>query len=256
MSQLLHSKILGKGTPLIILHGFLGMSDNWKTLGNQYAQSGFEVHLTDIRNHGRSFHSPHFTYEHIMSDLEYYMKYYHLSNAAVLGHSMGGKAAMFFATQFPEKVNKLLVADIAPKYYPVHHQTILEGLNTLHLNQIQNRNEANEQLSLYIPDYGTRQFLLKNLYRVDKDNFGFRFNLETLTKTIDNIGVSLPDTFTYKGPALFLRGEKSDYIVEQDQYVIQKHFPEARIETIKSAGHWLHAENPADFLTTSLKFFK
>lgn len=136
MMQVLHSQIFGEGTPFLILHGFLGMSDNWKTMGMQYAAQGFQLHLLDLRNHGHSFHSEDFSYEVMVQDVYAYMEYHGLESAIVLGHSMGGKVAMELAVTYSEKVKKLIVADIAPKYYPVHHQTILNGLASLDFSKI------------------------------------------------------------------------------------------------------------------------
>ena len=186
--QLLHSQIFGSGKPLLILHGFLGMSDNWKTLGNQYAENGFEVHLLDQRNHGKSFQSTEFNYDLLIEDLKSYMTHHNIEKAIILGHSMGGKTAMQFACTYPEKVEKLLIADIAPKYYPPHHQPIINALNKINVSELSSRTEADEELSKYIKDFGTRQFLLKNLYWKEKGKLDFRFNLDVLT---DKINLSL-----------------------------------------------------------------
>ena len=160
----LHSNILGQGKPFVILHGFLGMSDNWKTLGKKISEEGFEVHLVDQRNHGHSFHDDNFDYETLSEDLRHYFEAHDLSEAIVLGHSMGGKTAMLFATQNPNLVSKLIVADISPRFYPIHHDAILEGLSSLDFSEIKSRGAADKQLANYVSDFGTRQFLLKNLY--------------------------------------------------------------------------------------------
>ena len=164
MSEILHSKILGTGKPLLILHGFLGMSDNWKTLGAQYAENGFQSHLIDQRNHGKSFHSENFNYDYLSNDLKRYIEHHNLTKVSVIGHSMGGKTAMQFACDHPEMIYKLIVVDIAPKYYPPHHQDIINGLTALPIEKMGTRGEADEELSKYISDIGTSQFLLKNLY--------------------------------------------------------------------------------------------
>ncbi len=129
--KILHANIQGTGTPLLILHGFLGMGDNWKTLGNDFSENGFEVHLIDQRNHGRSFHSDEMSYEAMAEDIKNYCDHHGIKSAVLLGHSMGGKTAMLFATKYPDYVSKLIVADIAPKFYPQHHQDILKGLSSL-----------------------------------------------------------------------------------------------------------------------------
>src|SRR5690606_38343392 len=166
--MLLHSNILGEGKPVVILHGFLGMSDNWKTMGQKISETGFQVHLLDQRNHGHSFHSETFNYEVLIEDLNVYCNSRGLTDIILLGHSMGGKTAMLFATKYPEMVSKLLVADISPRFYPVHHDGILNGLSALDFDVIKSRGEADEFLSKYVSNFGTRQFLLKNLYWIEK----------------------------------------------------------------------------------------
>ncbi len=252
--EILHSNILGKGKPLLILHGFLGMSDNWKTLGGQYAENGFQVHLLDQRNHGKSFHSPDFDYHLLANDVKDYMAHHNLTSAYVMGHSMGGKTAMQLATTHPELVSKLIVADIAPKFYPPHHQEIIDGLATLDFEQISSRTEADEVLSKSIRNIGIRQFLLKNLYWVEQGKLGFRFNFEVLRNKMEEIGDNIDPTALYEGPTLFLRGDRSEYVQPNDLPEIKKHFPNAHIETIENAGHWLHAENPEQYFEKSFSF--
>ncbi len=245
--KLLHSKIIGTGRPLVILHGFLGMGDNWKTLGNKFAADGFQVHLVDQRNHGRSFHSEDFSYSLMAQDLLHYLDYYNVQEVALIGHSMGGKTAMEFATTYPERVSSLLVADIAPKAYPQHHQDILKGLAALDFNQLASRSQADKQLSQYISEFGVRQFLLKNLYWVAKGQLGLRMNLKDLTAQIDQVGRPLDEAAIFNGDTLFLKGSKSNYIDTWDEVAIKQHFPKADVKEISNAGHWLHAENPDEF---------
>ncbi|MDJ0645517.1 MAG: alpha/beta fold hydrolase [Flavobacteriaceae bacterium] len=251
--KFLHSQIFGEGEPLLIFHGFLGMSDNWKTLGTKFAE-GYEVHLIDQRNHGRSFHADEFSYEVLVDDLLHYIDHHRLQNVNLLGHSMGGKTAMFSAVNHPERVNKLVVADIGPRYYSAHHHDILEGLNAVDFSQVSSRKEIEEVLSEYVPEFGVRQFLLKNVYRVSKDEFGYRFNLKSLTENYDEVGVALPSLMQFDGETLFLRGENSGYIDDTDQNLIKAHFPNSQIATVKNAGHWLHAENPTDFYNEVVSF--
>jgi pimeloyl-ACP methyl ester carboxylesterase len=254
MRQSLHSNILGKGKPLLILHGFLGMSDNWKTLGTQYADQGLQVHLIDQRNHGKSFHSEDFDYDVLADDLKYYIEEHKLNEAMILGHSMGGKTAMQFAMSYPDLTYKLIVADIAPKYYPPHHQYILDGLHKLNFDHIKSRSEADQVLSKHINETGIRQFLLKNLYWAEKGKLGFRFNLNVLSTKMEEIGENISTTDLYTGPTLFLRGDRSEYIIPADSDTIKRHFTLAEIETIDKAGHWLHAENPKQFFEKTMNF--
>ncbi len=251
---MLYSKIEGAGKPFLILHGFLGMSDNWKTLGSQYAEAGFEVHLLDLRNHGRSFHSDDLTYQSMVGDILEYCTAKNLKGINLLGHSMGGKLAMFFASQHPDFVEKLLIADIAPKYYPPHHDEILQALNAVDFSKKPDRSEVEELMQPYINDFGTRQFLMKSLYWASSDQLAYRFNLAAFNNEIDAIGEAVPENAVFNKPTLFLKGEKSRYIKEEDFDAIKKHFPQATIAIIENAGHWLHAENPSDFFTTSIEF--
>mgnify|MGYP003665835111 CR=1 FL=1 len=252
--MLLHSNILGEGKPFIILHGFLGTSDNWKTIGTEFSEKGFQVHLLDQRNHGQSFWDDTFNYVVLAEDLKQYCNHYQLDDIVLLGHSMGGKTAMLFASLYPELVSKLIIADISPKFYPEHHQTILKGLQAIDFDVIKSRGDADALLGDYIKDFGTRQFLLKNLYWKQKGELAFRMNLDVLVSNISEIGKALPDNSTFSKNTLFLRGGNSDYILEKDGALISKHFPKATIITIKNAGHWLHAENPKDFFEAVMAF--
>jgi esterase len=252
--MLLHSIILGDGTPFIILHGFLGMSDNWKTMGQKFSEHGFQVHLVDQRNHGHSFHSDEFNYDVLVEDLKNYCDTNNLQEIVLLGHSMGGKTAMLFAAKYPQMVSKLIVADISPRYYPVHHDGILKGLSALDFDVIKSRGEADEILSSYVSDFGTRQFLLKNLYWVEKGKLGLRMNLNVLKEEVSEIGEPLPNQARFEKATLFLKGDRSEYIGEEDETIIRNHFPNVQIETISNAGHWLHAENPQAFFNAVIKF--
>jgi len=252
--MILHSKIIGQGKPFIILHGFLGMSDNWKTLGKQFSELNYQVHLVDQRNHGRSFHSDVFDYDVMAQDLKAYCEAHDLNNIILLGHSMGGKIAMLFASKYPDLVNKLIVADISPRYYPVHHDAILEGLSSLDFSTIATRGAADNILSNYIPDVGTRLFLLKNLYWVNKGQLGLRINLDILKANVSEVGEALPTHAIFDKSTLFLRGDKSEYIGHADATIINTHFPNSSIETIENAGHWLHAENPKIFFEAVKQF--
>ncbi|PHS67687.1 MAG: alpha/beta hydrolase [Flavobacterium sp.] len=252
--MLLHSNIIGEGKPFIILHGFLGMGDNWKSLSSKFNQQGFQVHLVDQRNHGRSFHSDTFNYQVMVNDLKNYCDHYQLSDFILLGHSMGGKTAMQFACSFPEMVLKLIVADIGPKAYPLHHQDILKALSSLDFSIIDSRKNADEVLSHYIKNMGIRQFLLKNLYWKEKEQLALRINLPVLVSNIEEVGKALSENSYYDKDTLFLRGANSHYIESMDEMLILKHFPKAKIETISKAGHWLHAENPSNFFKEVINF--
>ena len=253
---MLYSKIEGEGSPLLIIHGFLGMSDNWKSFGAQYAAEGYQVHLLDLRNHGRSFHSEDFSYEVMVQDVLEYCQHHKLKTISLIGHSMGGKVAMLFATTYPELVEKLIVADIGPKYYAPHHQDILAGLNAVDFSSKPDRTQVEETLYPFIPDFGTRQFLMKSLFWATPGQLAFRFNLAVFNKKIEEIGLALPETNVFQKPTMFIRGGNSNYVLDSDLPNIQKHFPNLQVATIPNAGHWLHAENPKLFFAETLSFLK
>lgn len=251
--KILHSTILGKGMPLLILHGYFGMSDNWKSLGNKFSEN-FQVHLIDQRNHGRSFHSDDFDYELLVEDLYQYIQYHNLQNIILLGHSMGGKVAMLFAVTFPQLINKLIVADISPRAYKPHHQQILEALNEVNFSIHNTRKKVEEVLKIYIKEQGIIQFLLKNVYWKEKGKLDYRFNLQSLTENNAVVGEALPSFTHFEGDTLFLKGENSNYITTKDEPLILAHFRNAQIVTVKNAGHWLHAENPTQFYNEVVRF--
>ena len=253
--EILHSKIVGKGNPLLILHGYFGMSDNWKSLGNKFSKD-FEVHLIDQRNHGRSFHAYEFNYDVLVDDLYNYITHHQLENVFLLGHSMGGKVAMLFSVTYPELVEKLVVADIAPKYYPPHHAFILDALNEIDFSKHKSRKQIEAIFSKNISEKGVIQFLLKNVYWKTKDELGFRFNLKSLTENNNEVGEGLSSNMQFYGETLFLKGENSGYITLDDENLIHQHFPEATILTVKNAGHWLHAENSKDFYSYVVSFLQ
>lgn len=253
---MLHSRIEGQGKPLLIIHGFLGMSDNWKSFGSLYASEGFQTHMLDLRNHGKSFHSDDFSYDVMVQDVLEYCKANNLENVTIIGHSMGGKVAMLFATTYPEMAEKLVVADIGPKHYAPHHQDILAGLNAVDFSKKPTRTEVEETLYPYISDFGTRQFLMKNLYWVEPGQLKFRFNLKVFNEKTEVIGTALPEENFYNNPTLFIRGGNSKYILDTDLPEIKKHFPNLELVTIPNVGHWLHAENPKLFFEETARFLR
>lgn len=255
MANILHSLILGEGEPLLILHGYLGMGDNWKSLGKKFAKN-YEVHLIDQRNHGRSFHTDEFNYELLVEDLFVYINHYKLQKVNLLGHSMGGKTVMFFAVKHAHLIGKLIVADIGPKYYAPHHETILKALTSVDFSRIRSREEVDVVFQQYIPEVGIRMFLLKNLYRKSKDSFDYRFNLKSLVDNNNEIGLGLTSKDQFNGETLFLKGENSAYITKDDEEVMLYHFPSNNIVAIRKSGHWLHAENPLEFYNNVVEFLE
>lgn len=245
----------GSGQPLIILHGLFGQSDNWNTLAKRFAEKEFQVFTIDQRNHGLSPHSEQWNYEVMATDLMEFVDNHQLKNPILLGHSMGGKTVLFFELLFAGIAKKLIVADIAPRSYEPHHDTVLEGLNAVDFSDITTRKEVEAILAEYIKDYGTKQFLLKNIYwREDESKqMDWRFDLKTITKEYQNIGVSVP-SFKSDTPALFIKGEKSDYITDDDETDISLRFSNYQLNTIANSGHWVHAEQPEAFFNCVMNF--
>jgi pimeloyl-ACP methyl ester carboxylesterase len=180
-----------------------------------------------------------------------------LSGIILLGHSMGGRVAMQYATQHADKLDKLIVADMAPKAYPPHHDAIIEALLSVDFALVKSRHEVDQQLSLFIKDNGTKQFLLKNLYWKNDTQLGWRFNLDVIARNYKEIGVAFdPDGLRCYTPSWFIRGERSDYILDSDWPFIQQIFPDSQLLTIPGAGHWVHADQPRLFYETVLKIAK
>ncbi|MEP2024061.1 MAG: alpha/beta fold hydrolase [Reichenbachiella sp.] len=250
--ELLNYKRFGQGQPLIILHGFLGSLDNWMTLGKRFAEN-YEVILVDQRNHGKSFHSDDFGYDEMVSDLENLIDSLELVNPILLGHSMGGKTVMQYAAFYPQKIDKLIVADIGPKAYPVHHDKILEGLKAIPIDKIESRQEADDALSDFVDIESTRIFLLKNLKRTP-EGFEWKMNLPILCEKISEIGKELSHHLPIEMDTLFIRGGSSNYIPDEDWDDIEEIFPNSKLATIEGTGHWLHAENPDKFYELVINF--
>lgn len=236
----LHFKTVGEGRPIIILHGFLGSSDNWITVARSLKGM---VYLVDLPNHGQSPHTSAFSHADMMQQVQQFITQQDIKDPVVVGHSLGGKVAMELAVAYG--VAGLVVVDIAPRHYPVHHQQILNGLHHMNLEEIASRADADQQLSAYISDPGVRQFLLKNLHRTT-DGFEWRINLDVISSNIEEVGKSLTDGSTFAGPTLFIAGGKSDYIQTSDHDQIKSAFPNSRIVTVQGAGHWVHAEQPKE----------
>lgn len=248
---------IGKGYPIIILHGLYGMSDNWMTIARLLSVNN-EIWLPDLRNHGHSPHADIHTYESLSMDVVEFIDTHKIHKPIIIGHSMGGKVAMTVAKKNQELIAGLCIVDIAPKNYNIDetqdlhsHQHIIQSLCSLEIDKIKNREEADELLSKYLPSQTLRAFLLKNLQRTS-NGFQWLFNLPILKKYLPEIAGGFDNNWlqtTITGlPVLFLKGEKSDYISDSDYSLIEKIFPSATIQLIPNAGHWLHAQNPEAFL--------
>jgi pimeloyl-ACP methyl ester carboxylesterase len=248
----LNFKKSGTGPPLVILHGLFGSLDNWFSIAKELVDH-YTLYLVDQRNHGDSPHSAEWNYRVMVEDLRELLDEEGLEKVFLMGHSMGGKTAMNFATAYPERVEKLIVGDIAPRHYPIHHQVILEGLNALNLQNLQSRKEADEHLAAYISEAGIRQFLLKSLGR-GTEGFVWKINLPVITANIEHVGEALEEDSTYEGPCLFLGGANSNYILASDLSDMYAHFPNYEWVSIPDAGHWLHAEQPQAVVSEMRKF--
>ena len=242
----LHARRHGEGPPLVLLHGLFGSNENLGSIARALAHD-FAVHALDLRNHGRSPHGAAMDYATMADDVRETLDAFGIERASLLGHSLGGKTAMQLALASPERVARLVVADIAPVAYDRRHDQELEALHALELEGLRSRKDAEDALAGAIPNPAIRQFLLKNLVRAD-GGFEWRIPLETIYSEYADIAAAPPATGPYEGPALFIRGGRSDYIDATGEAAIQERFPHARIETIEGAAHWVHVEAAERFL--------
>lgn len=231
---------------MVILHGLFGSSDNWYSLSKVFAEK-YEVYTVDQRNHGQSPHTDEFNYHVLADDLEEFLRQQGVADPIVVGHSMGGKTAMNLAIKNPSIIKKLIVVDIAPKAYPIHHDHILDGLTAIPIGSIQSRNEAEAILAEYVDEPDVRQFLLKNLARNAEGKFIWKVNLRAIEAHIEEIGAGMQFEGVYTKPALFIKGARSGYFETGDDENIRKYFPQAQIVTVNT-GHWVQAEAPEAFL--------
>ncbi len=245
-------RTLGEGQPIIILHGLFGQSDNWQTLAKKIVEHNFKVITVDQRNHGMSPHDAQWNYSVMQADLLELIQDLDLQHPILIGHSMGGKTAMEFVANHSELLKKLIVVDIGPKKYPVHHGQIIEALKSIDLSTNLTRKEAEEILANRELDFGTRQFLLKNLYW-HYEQLKWRFNLDVIANKIENVGVENDLEKIINLETHFIRGANSSYILDSDWNDISLKFPNSRLHTISNAGHWVNAEQPELFYELVLK---
>ena len=251
--MILNSKIYGSGEPIIILHGLLGSLDNWQTVSKYFGQN-YQVITLDARNHGRSSHIEIFNYEVMMQDVIDTMQDLAISSAHIIGHSMGGKTAMYLALNRPEKVKKLAVIDIAPVNYVAHHKDVFDAIQAVQLQNIEQRIDAENIIKKYIQENDVVQFIMKGLYRNEENAFAWRFNITDIYTSYDQILGFNNSNLSYQGNVLFIKGEKSNYIQNKDLNIITDFFPNAKVETILDAGHWVHAEKPKEFIELVERF--
>tara|TARA_Y100000739_G_C20559798_1_gene442535 strand:- start:285 stop:1049 length:765 start_codon:yes stop_codon:yes gene_type:complete len=243
------------GETLVILHGLFGSLDNWQSIGKQFGNY-FTTYILDQRNHGKSAHFDEHNYSVMASDLKQFLQQQGIEKTHLLGHSMGGKTVMQFSIQEPQFIKKMIVADIAPKYYPPHHQDVISALESVDFSVHTDRKRVQTKIEETIMDKGIVQFLMKGLTWVGKERLGWKFNLKVLSEKIENIGEELEGFAYFTNPTLFLRGENSDYITLEDIDTIEEIFPMAQYSTIENSGHWVHADNPKQFFKEVLNFLK
>ncbi|MGB1261484.1 MAG: alpha/beta fold hydrolase [Cognaticolwellia sp.] len=245
MAQLLHYQQLGTGQDIILIHGLFGRLENLNMVAKALAEN-YRVTSVDVRNHGDSFHDSVMDYPSMAQDVVTLMQHLAINSAIILGHSMGGKIAMELALTSPERVEKLIVADIAPVAYPPHHNQIIAGLKSIDLTAIKQRKDADKQLSQYVDNIGVRQFLLRNLSS-ENGQFSFKCNIDNIDANYPNIMKTYQGNNSYQGPTLFIKGANSDYILPEHREEILRLFPHSRARVIQGAGHWLHAEKTMVF---------
>lgn len=244
-SPLLNHVIRGEGKPLVLIHGLFGSLENLNMVAKVLA-ANFKVISVDVRNHGNSFHHKSMNYQEMSNDVFTLLDHLNIKSVDVLGHSMGGKIAMQCSLSQPDRINKLIVADIAPVEYPPHHNEIIAGLLSINLKVINNRQDADQQLSSYVKEAGVRQFLLKNLVKTET-GFAWRANISDIADDYNSIAQGFPLDHQFNGPTLFVKGANSNYITSEHQAIVSAIFPNAKAKIIQGAGHWLHAEKTVAF---------
>jgi pimeloyl-ACP methyl ester carboxylesterase len=258
--ELFYRKKGDSGEPLIILHGLYGSSDNWMSIAHKL-KDYFQVYLIDQRNHGRSPHSPEMNYDLFTADLYAFFKKHNIGKAHILGHSMGGKTAMWFALKYPNLVNKLIIVDIAPKTYDMSdnnsgvHKMIISALKSAEPETAKYRKDIESRLNNHIPNPQLNMFLLKNIERNSNGTYSWRLNINSIDRNLEKIMNGFSELTRPIGvPTLFLKGELSNYIKQNDSNRIKHLFPDSEIVTILDAGHWLHAQQPELFVKTVLEY--
>lgn len=250
----LHYQESGEGMPLIIIHGLFGSADNWRSMAKYFSRF-YRVISVDLRNHGRSPHSDEQNFTVMAEDIHELSKDLRIDKMHILGHSLGGKVAMLFAALYPEKVSKLVVVDIAPRQYFSAHTPLMDAMMALNMSAFSTRTEVDAALSESIPDKAVRQFLLMNLVS-EHDHFKWRINLKALKANYTELMASVCDNERLTMPSLFVYGEASDYVTEQDRREIATQFTHAEFSCIEKAGHWVQAERPQQFKNVVEEFLR
>jgi pimeloyl-ACP methyl ester carboxylesterase len=249
----LHFQVQGAGFPLILLHGFLGSLNNWrsesKRLGDHY-----KVYSLDLRNHGSSPHNELMNYDVMSDDVYEFADQHNLTSSFLLGHSMGGKVAMQFATRLPDRIEKLVVVDMAPRAYEPSHRPLLNAMLALDLNRFKSFGEIDKALGAVVAEPAVRQLLLKNVARQSDGKLRWKINVQAIARNYDQLSQAITPRQKFTKPALFIRGGRSNYIQKSDMPLIREIFPRAEIETITGAGHWVHFDAPDEFSNKIIQF--
>ena len=243
--MILHTEITGQGQAIVLIHGLFGSYENLGVIARALAGQWQVINL-DMRNHGRSDWNDSMSYALMAEDIKDTLDHLGLEQVALLGHSMGGKVSMEFALRYPDRVSKLILADISPVQNRPRHLEILSALDAIDLDTLQSRQQADQQLALSINETGVRQFLLKSLYKED-NQFRWRFNLKALMANYLQLLEAPQSKGPYSGPTLFIKGADSDYLLPEHQPLITALFPQSKAKVIMGTGHWLHAEKPVAF---------
>lgn len=245
------------GQPIIILHGIFGISDNWVSIGRRLSER-FDVYILDQRNHGQSPHSDSFNYYALADDLYEFIQDHQLVNPILIGHSMGGKVAMNFALEYPQKVNKLIVVDMSTRQYPARqeHMEILQAMLAVNFDEVKSRDEVKKIISKRIKSPRVRMFILKSLYRIGQSRLAWRLNIQSIYDNIDNVFEGITSSYTFDKASLFIKGGDSGYIVDEDYDLIRKNFPNALFKTIEGASHWVHADKPDELCAVFSEFLQ
>ncbi|MBU2652160.1 MAG: alpha/beta fold hydrolase [Bacteroidetes bacterium] len=248
----------GQGKPLIILHGIFGISDNWVTFGKRIAGKGFEVFIPDQRNHGKSMHHHTFNYYALVDDLHEFIEEHGIQDPILMGHSMGGKVVMRYALENPELVSKVVIVDVSLRTYVTqnYHRSLIRAMQSADLENAGTRKEVEDQLAPQIKSERILQFIIKNLYWRERNKLDWRLNLKALDENLESMYDGVFYSTRYTGPALFIRGGKSDYIIDDDIKAIEEKFPNATIQTIPEGTHWVHADDPEEFFAIVAGFLE
>ena len=245
----------GQGEPIIILHGLFGMSDNWVSVAKDLSEN-YRVIIPDSRNHGLSPHSSIMDYKVMSEDLKDLISNLEINDFILIGHSMGGKVAMKFALENPNIVKKLIVVDIAPKRYPVHYKNVIEAFNSVDFSLINTRMEIDQQLKIYIEDEQVRQLMMKNLFWKSKNCLNWKLNIDSINKNFENLLEEITSINIFENSTLFLKGEYSDYLLDEDRNEILAFFPRTEFIEIRNASHWVHSDSKSDFVKSVQAFLK